>query len=61
MGRAYETIKRAYEEGYTKGIDDFAEALRLKCLDSVYKDVGLHTMLKIAEQLKEGGSSENID
>lgn len=34
-------------------IDEFAEALRLKCLDNPYKEVGLHQMLKIAEQLKE--------
>lgn len=37
-----------------KVIDEFAEVLRLKCLDNVYKEVSLHNVLKIAEQIKAG-------
>ena len=42
------------EDYRNKAIDEFAEALRLKCLDSVYKEVSLYTVLKIAEQVKAG-------
>lgn len=42
----------ANERAYA--IDEFVEALRLKCLDSVYKEVSLYTVLKIAEQMKAG-------
>ena len=42
----------ANERAYA--IDEFIEKLRLKCLDSVYKEIGLHTILEIAEQMKAG-------
>ena len=55
MLRKYESEeKRKEKEIRNKAIDEFAEALRLKCLDSVYKEVSLYTVLKIAEQLKAG-------
>lgn len=41
-------------DGYNKGIDEFAEALRLECLNSIYHEVWLHKMLDIAKQLKAG-------
>lgn len=50
----YSNCKRLLVEERNKAIDDFAEALRLKCLDSVYKEVSLYNVLKIAEQLKAG-------
>lgn len=50
----YANCKKLLVEERNKAIDDFAEALRLKCLDSVYKEVSLYNVLKIAEQLKAG-------
>lgn len=50
----YANCKKLLVEERNKTIDDFAEALRLKCLDSVYKEVSLYNVLKIAEQLKAG-------
>lgn len=50
---------RFEKEIRAKAIDEFAETLRLKCLDSVYKEVGLHTILEIAEQLKAGEMNES--
>lgn len=44
----------ATEKIRVKAIDEFAEALRLKCLDNVYCEVGMYSILKIAEQLKGG-------
>lgn len=50
----YANCKKLLVEERNKAIDEFAEALRLKCLDSVYKEVSLYTVLKIAEQVKAG-------
>lgn len=47
-------IKKAKRTARNKAIDEFVEALRLECLDSVYKEVSLYNILKIAEQLKAG-------
>lgn len=47
--------KATYEaEIRKKAIDEFVEALRLECLNSVYKEVSLYNVLKIAEQMKAG-------
>ena len=46
------------KKNYDKAIDDFAEVLRLKCLDSCYKEVSLYEILKLAEQLKAGVKDE---
>lgn len=35
-----------------KAIDEFAEALRLKCIEDTYNDVHLSQVFKIAEQMK---------
>lgn len=40
------------QEIRSKAIDEFAEALRQECLESPYKEVWLHTILKIAKELK---------
>lgn len=37
MGRAYETIKRAYDEGYNKAIDDFAERISKLCNEQSFR------------------------
>ena len=44
--------KVIYEQGYNKAIDDFAEQLRLKCIEDKYNDVHLVQVLDIAKQLK---------
>lgn len=43
---------KGMKDGYAKAIEEFAEALRQECLKSPYKEVWLHTMLKIAKELK---------
>lgn len=47
-------LNNAYQSGYEKAIDDFAERLRLDCLDSLYHEVHMFHILKVAEQLKGG-------
>lgn len=37
-----------------KVIDDFAERLRMDCLDSLYHEVHMIHILKVADQLKGG-------
>lgn len=37
-----------------KAIDEFAEALRLECIEDTYNDVHLSQIFKIADQLKGG-------
>ena len=45
-------IKELAKNERENAIDEFAEALRKECLKSPYKEVWLHTMLKIANELK---------
>lgn len=47
-------VARIDQKSYNKAIDDFAEVLRLKCLDSCYKEVSVYEILKLAKQLKAG-------
>ena len=47
-----EQYSKGYEDGYIRGIEELAERLRLKCLDNIYHEVWLHTILKIASELK---------
>lgn len=37
-----------------KAIEDFTEALRMKCIEDTYNDVHLSQVFKIAEQMKGG-------
>lgn len=46
--------RRCEKDGYDKAIDEFAERLRLDCLDSSYHETHMFHILKVAEQLKEG-------
>lgn len=57
-GFTEDLLNMGYTKGYNKAIDEFAEALRLKCLDSVYKEVGIYSILQIAKQMKAGGINE---
>jgi predicted molibdopterin-dependent oxidoreductase YjgC len=41
-----------YKEIRAKAIDEFVEALRLKCIEDKYNDVHLSQVFKIAEQMK---------
>lgn len=45
---------RYEKEIRNKAIDEFAEALRMKCIEDTYNDVHLSQIFKIAEQLKGG-------
>lgn len=47
-------IKELARNERTKAIDEFAEALRLKCIEDTYNDVHLSQVFKIAEQMKGG-------
>lgn len=46
------TNKTCAERIRSKAIEEFAEALRQECLESPYKEVWLHTILKIAKEMK---------
>lgn len=46
--------KLTEQEIRNKAIDEFTEALRLKCIEDTYNDVHLCQIFKIAEQLKRG-------
>lgn len=45
---------KGMKDGYAKAIEEFAERLRQECLNNVYHEVWLHTILKIATELKGG-------
>ena len=47
-----EELEKEKAEIRAKEIEEFAEALRQKCLESPYKEVWLHTILKIAKEMK---------
>lgn len=40
-----------------KVIDEFAESLRLECLKNPYKEVWIHTILRMANEMKEGANN----
>lgn len=44
-----------------EAIEEFAERLRQECLNSPYKEVWLHTILKIAKEMKGEGCYANRD
>jgi hypothetical protein len=52
VGRAYETIKRAYDEGYNKAIDDVLKILN-KYKVPIHSDANYEIL-----QLKERGSND---
>lgn len=56
-----QTVEDVNREARNKGIDDFAERLRQECLESPYKEVWLHTMLKIAEELKKNSNETQTE
>lgn len=47
-------LNNAYKSGYKKAIDDFVERSRLDYLDSLYYEVHMFRILKVAERLKAG-------
>ena len=45
--------EQAYKDGYNKAIDEFAEQLRLDCLDSCYHEVRMFRILKLKDEFKK--------
>lgn len=48
-------LNNAYKNGYNKAIDEFANLLYHECLNSLYHEVHMFRVLKLAKLLKEGG------
>ena len=52
-GREITVLNYGIEEGRIKAIDEFAERLRLECIEDKYNDVHLSQVFKIAEEMKK--------